>query len=252
MEKQTDKPKTRLEEHEYTELVLTDKIIPKEFGVLCSPMEWAFELIKVGATVEFKIIGVDERYLKLYGVLKTVEPDKAVFENLSGLIYVKAKFAEGIPIIAEYGNRIYVSTVIQLKNQLLVLQNPPRRVIARGDKRKNKRYPCGISVQYQVEQRGVVGEKSAVIKNLCLSGCCLAVERTKDAASTGISVGKEITILLDLKRSNLKILIPGTIRNVRKDNTNEGVRLAGIEFKSLSEEAFQTIDAIVKRLTPVM
>lgn len=249
MEKQIDKPKERMEPHEFTEFILTNKIIPQEYGLLCSPMEWAFEFIKVGATVEFKLLGVDERYIKLFGTLKTVDAEKAVFENLTGLIYVKAKLEKNVPIIVDYGNRIYVSTVIQLKNQLLVLQNPPTKVIERGDKRRTNRFKCAINVLFQIEQRAIITEKPAVIKDLSFGGCCLAVERTKDASATGFSVGKEITIIFDLKHKKMRISIVGTIRNVRKDNANENMRLAGIEFKSLSEEAHQTIDAIIGRLT---
>jgi hypothetical protein len=249
MQKQTDNPKIKLEEAEFTELILTDQIIPLEYGRLCSPKEWAFEFIPVGATAEFKIRSVDERFIKLFGTVKSVDDQMVVFENLTGLIYVKGKFQKGISVIVDYGNRIYVSTVIQLKNQLLILKNPPLKVLQRGDKRTDQRFPCEISVLLQVEQRGVATERPAVVKNLSFGGCCLAIERTKDGV-TGFSVGKEITVILELKSRNMRISIFGTIRNVRKDNASENIRLAGIEFRNLSQEASETIRAIINRLSP--
>lgn len=249
MQKQTDKPRIKLEEAELTDLILTDQIIPLEYGRLCAPREWSFEFIPAGATVEFKIRGVDERYIKLFGTLKSVETQTAVFENLTGLIYVKGKFQPGVSVIADYGNRIYVSTVIQLKNQLLILRNPPLKVIRREDKRIAERFQCEINVLLQVEQRGVVTERPAIIKNLSIGGCCLAIERTKDGV-TGFPVGKEITVIFELKSRNLRISLSGTIRNVRKDNASESIRLAGIEFKSLSPEANETVHAILHRLSP--
>jgi len=250
MQKQTDKPKIKMEEAEFTEIVLTDQIIPLEYGRLCPPKEWAFDFIPAGATVEFKIRGVDERYIKLFGTLKSVDAQTVVFENLTGLIYVKGKFQKGVTIIVDYGNRIYVSTVILLKNQLLILQNPPLKVIRREDKRIAERFQCEINVLLQVEQRGAVTQRPALIKDLSFGGCCLAIERTKDGV-TGFSVGKEITVILELKSRNMRISIFGTIRNVRKDNVNENIRLTGIEFKGLSPEANETIRAIINRLTQV-
>jgi c-di-GMP-binding flagellar brake protein YcgR len=248
MEKNSEKPRIRLEEFEYTDLVLQNKKIPPDFGTICPIKEWTFKYIATGSPVEFKVLGVDERFIKLYGTLKSVELHSAVFNNLNGLVNVKVKINKGVPVIVDYGNKIYVSSIIDYKNQLLTLQNPPVKVIRRSDKRIEDRLDCGIQVQIKIDQRNIAMEKNAVVRDISFRGCCIAVEKTKDEQSTGFSVGKNITVVLDLKSRNQRISISGVIRNIRKDSNHENIRLAGIEFGALSPEASEMIDAIVNRL----
>lgn len=132
---------------------------------------------------------------------------------------------------------------------VLTLASPPYKVITQSNKRTYDRHDCSIGAITLLEQRGVMREKTISIKNFSREGCCIAVQRTKDDMATGLSVGKVITVFIHIK--NTRIGFQGTIKNVRKDNENDTIKYAGIEFGELSALASETVSLIISRLEQV-
>ncbi len=210
------------------------------------PSEWTFNHIDIGGTVEFSIGGVDEGFVKLTGSLRKIESNCAVFSNLNGVSSVKQKFHPNANIIIFHGNKIFFSKIIELKAMVLTVTSPPYKVSTQRNSRLHKRFDCNINALTILDQRGVTREKKVSIKNISQKGCCVAIQRSKDDMATGLSVGKPLTVIIEVR--NKPVQLQGIIRNVRKDNENEAIKYAGIQFESLTDMATATLGAILTTL----
>jgi hypothetical protein len=180
------------------------------------------------------------------GSLKRSDTECAVFVNLNGVSSVKQKFHPGYSIVITHGNRVYFSRIIELKSMILTVENPPYKVISRSNKRIHERHDCSITTIMNLEQRTVMREKKVTIRNLSREGCCIAIQRSKDDMATGLSVGKPLTINIEIK--NRQFGFTGTIKNVRKDNEDETIKYAGVAFEGLSTLSSEMLNAIINRL----
>jgi hypothetical protein len=212
----------------------------------CPQSEWTFNHIDIGGSVEFSIGGVDDSFVKLTGSLRKIENNCAVFSNLNGVSSVKQKFHPNSNIIIFHGNRVYFSKIIELKAMILTVASPPYKVSTQKNNRSHKRYDCNINAQTIMDQRGVTREKAIIIKNISREGCCVSIQRSKDDMATGLSVGKILTVIIIIKSK--PVSFQGIIKNVRKDNANEAIKYAGIQFEKLSEIADVTLGAILTTL----
>ncbi len=210
--------------------------------------ELTFENIDEGALVKFKVDGVDENFVELSGVFCGMAQQGAVFSNLSGVPIVKQKFYPKTPIVVISGNRAYLSEVVSLDGKKLIINGYPSKMVESEDRRKEERYECRINTLIQIKQRGVTSYKRMTISDISYSGCKVSMTPTKDEIATGLLVEKEITINIDLKKTNKSVKLQGQIKNVRKNTFNEIEKSAGVSFTSLSHEASSIIEAIIDSL----
>lgn len=204
--------------------------------------------IAVGVRVAFKIRGVEESFVKLSGEFMGIIKGVAVFSNLEGVFNVKHKFQPRIPIVLLYGNQAYLMMVIGLKAQRLILAPTPLKAVTIDDQRKAPRYACNVSAILKVEHRGIHREKTVLIEKLSMAGCCISIHQSQDEGATGLSSGKRINLLVELKLRKKRIELPAIVRNLRKDPGDSQKKLAGLEFTDLSSEAQETIGGLTATL----
>lgn len=205
----------------------------------------------VGARVAYKISGVDESYVKLSGDFMGIAKGVAFFGNLEGVFNVKHKIRPRMPIVVIYGNQAYLMIVIGLKSQRLMLAATPIKVVKTSDLRKEPRYECNIDALMRIDHRGLNREKAVNIVNLSNSGCCISMQQSQDEGATGLSTGKRIVLLFELKLKKMKLEFPAIVRNLRKDPTNTLKKKVGVEFVDLSQDALDTIGGLTATLKQI-